>query len=109
VRITYPHLGMGIAFIEMTTESQLQLKQLLTAIWRPSSIMGAPVVTPRPIVSPLGRVPAVSNPAAAVTALIRYFEGRHILTREDFLDVLRKSQPTPVRSLALPEERLRPR
>jgi hypothetical protein len=95
VRINYPYLGMGIAFVEMTEANQLRMKQLLGVVSRPPSIMGPPAATARPSDSPLGGVPVISDHNAAVQALIRYFETRHMLTREDFLDLVRKSQGPP--------------
>jgi hypothetical protein len=36
--------------------------------------------------------PLISNPEATVQALIVFFEDRSMLTREDFLAILRKTQ-----------------
>ena len=37
-------------------------------------------------------VPLISNPEAAVQALVEFFESRQMLMRDDFLRVLSKSQ-----------------
>jgi len=40
----------------------------------------------------MAEVPLISDPAAAVQALMEFFENRQLLMREDFLRVLKKSQ-----------------
>lgn len=92
VRVTYPYLGMGIAFSEMSDHDRTRLKELLGTISRPSVIMGPGIASSLPTCGPLDSVPLISDPAAAIQALIEFFESRHMLTREDFLMVLRKSQ-----------------
>lgn len=97
VRVNYPYLGMGIAFAEMTEENRSHLKELLGTVSRPAMIMGPGIASALPAASPLDAVPLISDSAAAVQALIQYFEDRHMLTREDFLRVLVKSQPQPAK------------
>jgi hypothetical protein len=46
VRVNYPYLGMGIAFMEMSEENVVRLRELLSKISRPTVIMG-PGVLPR--------------------------------------------------------------
>ena len=92
VRVDYPHLGMGIAFVEMTDENRARLRDLLGAVSRPSIIMGSGITSASPAAGPLSGVPAISDSGAAVRALIGFFEAHHMLTREDFLSVLSKSQ-----------------
>jgi len=92
VRVSYPYLGMGIAFIEMTPENQSRLKDLLLSLSSGSPVVGsgntsnsAPGARPE---SPS----QVSDSGAAVQALLRFFADHQWMTREDFLQVLRKSQ-----------------
>ena len=92
VRVNYPHLGMGIAFQDMSEENRLRLKELLGTVSRPMTIMGPGIAAALPTTSPLDAVPVISDPGAAVQALITFFETRHMLTRDDFLGVLKKSQ-----------------
>jgi hypothetical protein len=40
----------------------------------------------------LNAVPLITDPGAAVQALIEFFESRQMLMREDFLRIVRKSQ-----------------
>lgn len=92
VRVSYPNLGMGIAFGEMSEENRARLKELLTSISRPSVIMGPGIASSLPAQGALQSVPLISDHAAAVQALIDFFENRQMLMRDDFLRVLRQSQ-----------------
>jgi len=92
VRVNYPYLGMGIAFVEMSEENQARLRQLLATISRPRVIMGPGIASTLAAPCPLGSVPLLTDPTAAVQALITFFEGRQMLMREDFLRLLQQSQ-----------------
>lgn len=92
VRVNYPYLGMGIAFVDMSEENQTHLRQLLATISRPCVIMGPGIASSLPANAPLEAVPLISDPAVAVRALVDFFESRQMLMREDFLRILRKSQ-----------------
>jgi len=45
-----------------------------------------------PVSGPLKAVPPISDPSAALRALVEYFENRQMLTQEEFLRLLRTSQ-----------------
>jgi hypothetical protein len=92
VRVSYPYLGMGIAFEEMSEESRTQLRELLGTVSQSSMIMGPGVASPLPSSGPWAAVPPVSDSGAALQALVKFFESHHTLTREDFLMLLSKSQ-----------------
>jgi hypothetical protein len=92
VRVSYPYVGMGIAFVEMLDESRLRLKQLLGTVTHAHVIVGPGVVLSAPVCGPVDAVPPISDPLAAVQGLMQFFETRYVLTREDFLAVIRKSQ-----------------
>jgi hypothetical protein len=96
VRVTYPYLGMGIAFVEMSDENRVQLRRLLATITRSTIIMGPGIASSLPASGPLTAVPPITNPTAALQALTEFFENRQMLMRDDFLRLLRKSQ-TPER------------
>lgn len=93
VRVNYPYLGMGIAFAEVNEQNRTHLKELLGTVSRPAVIMGPGIASALPSAGPLDAVPHISDSAAAVQALIQYFADHHMLTREDFLRVLTRSQP----------------
>jgi hypothetical protein len=92
VRISYPCLGMGIAFEEMSDENVVRLKQLLGTLSRPGVIVGPGANAPHPTTGPMDGIPAVTNPESAVRALIEFFEMHQVLMRDDFLKLVKKSQ-----------------
>jgi PilZ domain-containing protein len=92
VRISYPYLGMGIAFEETSEENAAHLNRLLASLSRPDAIMGPGVNSPRPSTGPIESLPAITRPEAAVRALIEFFEIHQILMRDDFVKLLKKTQ-----------------
>ena len=94
VRVNYPYLGMGIAFVEMSEENRAQLRGLVSTISRPSVVMGPRIASSLPAGGAFAAVPLISDPAAALQALTDFFENRQMLMRDDFLRILRKSQRT---------------
>lgn len=97
VRVNYPYLGMGIAFSEVNEENRARLKELLGTVSRSAVIMGPGIASALPCAGPLDAVPLISDSAGAVQALVQFFEVHHMLTREDFLRVLTRSQPQPAK------------
>ena len=106
VRVNYPYLGMGIAFADMSEENQARLRQMLATITHPCVIMGPGIASSLPATGPLKGVPSITDPAAAVRALIEFFENRQMLMREDFLRIVRKSQTPDKPGEASPSQRL---
>ena len=92
VRISYPYLGMGIAFEDMSDENGIRLKQLLASLSRPCMIMGPGVNSPHPSTGPMEALPAITNPEAAIRAVIEHFEIHQVLMRDDFVRLMKKSQ-----------------
>jgi len=92
VRVTYPYLGMGIAFEDTSEENREQLRKMLSTLSHRCVIMGPGIASTLPSIGPLPDVPLLSNPAAAVKALLDFFEHRQMLMRDDFLRILRKTQ-----------------
>ncbi|MFZ0761674.1 MAG: PilZ domain-containing protein [Candidatus Sulfotelmatobacter sp.] len=92
VRVAYPNLGMGISFTNLSPEDRERLRELVRSISRPSVVLtsrAAPDATPIP---QSGASPRVANPAAALQAMLKFFEDRQMMGREEFLRILRKSQ-----------------
>jgi hypothetical protein len=90
VRVTYPYLGMGISFEGMSEENKAGLRRLLgTLSFRSVEIAtgggsgGSGAVQ---------EIPAVSDPAAAMRALVEFFGSRQVLLREEFVRIVKKSQ-----------------
>lgn len=94
VRVSYPYLGMGVAFVEMSEENRARLRELLATISRPTVIMGPGIASSLPASGPVEAMPLITDPGAAVQALTEFFESRQMLMREDFLRILRRSQGT---------------
>jgi hypothetical protein len=93
IRVTYPSLGMGIAFAEMSEGDRARLKDLLRTISRPSIVLGAGSASSARAHGTSDPISLPADPAAAVRALIEFFESRQLLMRDEFLRILRKSQP----------------
>jgi PilZ domain len=91
VRVSYPYLGMGIQFLEMTTENEARLRDLLALVSSPSMIMGPGIASTLPARGPL-ELPAITNPDAIVQGLQDFFRDRQMLMRDDFVRIVRQSQ-----------------
>lgn len=92
VRVSYPYLGMGISFEEMSEENKDHLKRLLATLSHRCVIMGPGIASSLPSNGPLEAIPLISDASAAIQALVEFFESRQILMRDDFLRLLKKSQ-----------------
>jgi hypothetical protein len=92
VRVSYPNLGMGIAFTEIAEDHRARLKELLRTISRPSVIIGPGIASAASSPAAFGTAPPISDPTAAVRTLVEFFASRHVLMRDEFLRLLRKSQ-----------------
>jgi hypothetical protein len=95
VRVSYPYLGMDIAFVEMSDGDCIRLKELLATIVRPTVVMGPGFISTLPTCGPMDRSIAIPDPAAAMNSLMAFFENRHMLMRDDFMKIVAKSQIPP--------------
>jgi hypothetical protein len=91
VRLAYPNLGMGIRFTKVSEINREQLRGMVGSISR-SSMIGLRVAGHDPSIPQSDAVPGVTNPVAALQAVLNFFENRHVMGREEFLTLLRKSQ-----------------
>jgi hypothetical protein len=92
VRVTCPGLGMGISFTQVSDEDRARLRELVRSISQPSVIMGARPADRATSASSSIPLPTVANPGAALQAIQKFFEDRHVMGREEFIRILRKSQ-----------------
>jgi hypothetical protein len=99
VRVNYPYLGMGIAFVDMSEENHACLKELLSKISHRTLLVEPMIVEPMIVgpgiassLPPDGSQPLISDPHAVVQALVEFFENRQMLMRKDFLRILGKTQ-----------------
>jgi hypothetical protein len=90
VRVSYPFLGMGVAFRDMTTENRMQIQAMIESIL-PAPLKRSVVAEPEKAVHP-GSMPIILNPAAALQALADFFDGHTLLSKDEFIRLLRKSQ-----------------
>jgi hypothetical protein len=92
VRVVYPGLGMGISFSQISEEDRARLRELVRSISPASVIVSPRVASQLPSIAQSGALPGMANPAAALEAMLNFFENRHIMGREEFLKILRKSR-----------------
>jgi hypothetical protein len=90
VRVVYPGLGMGLSFLALPEPDRERLRDLLKSLSQPSVIL-TPIATGNAMVSN-GEIPHISDPRAALQAIFQFFEHRHILSQDEFLRILKKSQ-----------------
>jgi hypothetical protein len=92
VRVVYPNLGMGISFTKISEEDRERLRELVRSASRPSVILKSQIAQHAPSTSEAGTSPSVANPGAVLQAMMNFFEDRHMMGRDEFLRILRKSQ-----------------
>jgi hypothetical protein len=92
VRVVYPGLGMGIAFTTIAEENRERLRELLLSLSQRALIMGAEApAEPIPTHTPQSSS-TIQNPAAALRAISDFFQERYMLSRDEFLRIVKKSQ-----------------
>ena len=92
VRVSYPGLGLGIAFQNMAEEERGRLKELVRTISRPVVVGGPGLASSLKSLAAMEALPGVSDTASALRALLQYFENRQAITRSEFVRVLHASQ-----------------
>jgi hypothetical protein len=96
VRVSYPFLGIGVAFREVSPQNQRQLQQMVRSLLPAShlTIAKAPL-GPAAASPPNLSLPVIVNAGAALQALVEFFENHVDLTREEFVRRVRQS-PTSI-------------
>ena len=89
VRVSYPFLGIGVAFRDVTPEAARILQSMIACliVRERGSSSPASDETNTPI-----SVPVIASPAAALQAIADFFETHSVLTKHEFLQLIRKSQ-----------------
>ena len=90
VRVSYPCLGMGIAFQKVSPEEMVHLQQMIASLAAP--VRATSSGEEKPPGSSSLTLPLIVNAGAAIKALAEFFEGHGILSKEEFVRILRKSQ-----------------
>lgn len=95
VRVNYPYLGMGIAFVGMTEENVGNLRRILASASRGCVVTrrdnGSTVAG-----SAAAGMPEIADSMAVIRELVEFFESREMLGREDFLRMLRGGQSAAI-------------
>jgi hypothetical protein len=90
VRVSYPLLGMGIAFRDVSPQDQQGLEEMIEQL---NPLRAVKRNAEAEEMKPVGTaMPVVLDPVAALRALTEFFETRGLLSKEDFIRVLRRSQ-----------------
>jgi hypothetical protein len=79
---------MGISFESMSEENKASLRRLLASLSYRSVAIGSGAVSS----GALQEIPAVSDPAAGMQALVDFFHSHQALLREEFVRILNRSQ-----------------
>jgi hypothetical protein len=91
VRTSYPLLGMGITFTDITEPDQARLDELL--LWLASgNSPHEPVPRATSGISAAPDLLMITDPAAALNAIAKFFQTNRALSREDFTELLGESQ-----------------
>lgn len=88
VRISYPFLGMGILITEIEPDQKVLLEQLLSALAKSSS-SSQPEATPHNSANDLF---VGADPIAFLNDLKRHFDGKPLLSREEFFRIAKLCQ-----------------
>jgi hypothetical protein len=91
VRIVYSGLGMGVSFVKMSEEDRSRLRELVRSI-SPASVILNQTASPHAATTTTpqsGNTPPIANPTAVLQAILKFFEERHVMGREEFLKILR--------------------
>jgi hypothetical protein len=91
VRTCYPLLGMGIEFTEIADDDRKQLEELLLRLGGGASPPSAGLKS-APAIRPAPDLLMIMDPGAALNALARFFETNRALSREEFTELIGKSQ-----------------
>jgi PilZ domain len=86
VRTSYPALGMGIGFVDIKPDQQLQLNQLLSALGGQSAFFrGAPERD-----RAAHQTVQLSDPQALLDEITEFFQKHAVLSRDQFNEIARR-------------------
>lgn len=89
VRTSYPLLGMGISFTEISKEAQVQLEELILSCSGGTSPLSTNAAEP---VAAVPDLLMIMDAGAALNALARFFQNNQTLTRSEFSLLVSMSQ-----------------
>jgi hypothetical protein len=88
VRVNYPYLGMGVAFVGMTEENIGRLRRILASASRGCVVERMDVGSRVAGEKAASGTPAIAEAAAVIRELMEFFENHETLGREDFMQML---------------------
>jgi hypothetical protein len=89
VRVSYPFLGIGVAFRDVTPEAARILQSMIACLIVRERGSSSPSSdeTNAPI-----SIPVIASPAEALQAIANFFETHSVLAKYEFQHLIRKSQ-----------------
>jgi hypothetical protein len=94
VRVAYAGVGMGISFANVSDTDRNQLRQLVASI-SPRSTMVGPgrqsSFSNRPNAASHSEVSSLPDATTVLRALEKFFESQQLMSRDDFLRILRNT------------------
>ena len=98
VRSVLPNFGLGIQFVHVDSPDLQQLDEVLAALEQGKVLSPAVVAPPSAAVLPPAPAPAAStpiDPQRALEAVKSWFGDHDLLTRQEFLELLKKTRSQP--------------
>lgn len=92
VRVNYPYLGMGVAFVGMTEENVGRLRRILASASRGCVVEGMDVGCRVAGTEGASGTPVIAEAAAVIRDLMEFFENHETLGRKDFVRMLHGGQ-----------------
>jgi len=91
IRVSYPFLGMGVVFREVSPENEHALQAMVRSLIVPEGkSLGRE--SSEPASAAQAPVPVIASPAVALQAMVDFFEAHTLLSKDEFLQLIRKSQ-----------------
>jgi len=90
VRVSYPFLGIGVAFRDISPENERDLKAMVSSLMAAQNPASSIAATQPAKGQPF--IVAIATPEVALQTVVDFFQSHSVLTRDEFLQVIRKSQ-----------------
>jgi hypothetical protein len=95
VRVSYPFLGMGVFFREISPENERELQAMVRSLDPAANHSSDPATNSAaagPEATGQTSIVAIASPEAAFQAVVDFFQRHSLLSRDEFLQLIRKSQ-----------------
>jgi PilZ domain len=90
VRVNYPYLGMGVAFVGMSAENVGRLRRILASASRGCVVERMEVGAGKAGLERASGTPVIAESAAVIQGLMEFFEDHETLGRQDFVRMLHR-------------------